>query len=84
MDAFDFEELVADMLNISDEQREDDSIMEQKFYDVFGIEMEQGFTLARKLLEHTPQVKAGLSGKAYHAFVSKSQPVMLMKIEASK
>jgi len=81
---FDFEELIADMLNISDEAREDDSYIESVFYETFEIEMEQGFELARRLLAHTPTVKAGLSGKEYHAFVSKKAPVMLMKIEAAK
>jgi hypothetical protein len=84
MDTFDFEELVAEMLDISDEQREDDSVMEDKFYETFGIEMEQGFDFARKLIAHTPKVQAGLSGKEYHAFVSRKSPCMLMKIEASK
>jgi len=84
MDMFDFEELIAEMLNISDKQREDDSVLEQAFYDKFYIEMELGFEFARKLLEHTPQVTAGLSGTKYHAFVSKKSPVMLMKIEAAK
>lgn len=82
MNEFDFEELLADMLGIRDEQREDNSFLEQQFYDVFGIEFEQGFGLAKRLLEHTVPVKAGLSGKSYHAFVSKTGPFMLMKIEA--
>ncbi len=82
MDDFDFEELVADMLGISDKEREDDALIEQKFYDAFDMDMEHGFLLTKKLIEHTPKVKAGLSGKTYHAFVSKSEPVMLMKIEA--
>jgi len=84
MDMFDFEELIAEMLNISDEQREDDAVLEQMFYEKFDIDMEYGFELARKLLEHTPQVTAGLSGTNYHAFISKKAPVMLMKIEAAK
>lgn len=84
MDMFDFEDLIAEMLNVSDEQRDDDSFLEQAFYDKFDIEMELGFKLARKLLEYTPQVTAGLSGTQYHAFVSKKSPVMLMKIEAEK
>ncbi|MDF1678925.1 MAG: hypothetical protein P1U32_09570 [Legionellaceae bacterium] len=84
MDMFDFEELIAEMLNISNEQREDDSVLEQTFYENFDMDMEQGFEFARKLLEHTPQVTAGLSGTKYHAFVSKKSPVMLMKIEAAK
>ena len=84
MDMFDFEELIAEMLNISDEQREDDSALEQAFYEKFDIDMEQGFAFARKLLEHTVAVTAGFSGDSYHAFISKKAPVMLMKIKAAK
>lgn len=82
MDEFDFEELIADMFNISDEERENESFIENKLYEEFGIEFENAYKFTRKLLAHTPQVKAGLSGKTYHAFVSKKHPVMLMKIEA--
>ena len=82
MDLFDFEELVAEMLNISDEQREDDSLLEDKFYEEFDMDMQQGFKLAKHLLLHTPQVAAGLSGKSFHAFISRKAPVMLMKVDA--
>jgi len=82
MEIFEFEELIADMLNISDEQREDDGFLEQEFHEKFDIELEQGFYLARKLLEHTPTIAGALSGGSYHAFVSKTQPVMLMKLKA--
>jgi hypothetical protein len=82
MSEFDFEELVADMLGITDEQRENDGFLEDAFYLEFEIELEQGYELAKALIMHTPKVQAGLSGKTYHAFVSKSQPVMLMKVEA--
>lgn len=83
MDEFDFEELVADMLGITDEQRGDDSFIELEFYERFEIDMEQGYKLAKALLPHVPKVKAGLSGKEYHAFVSKTDPIMLMKVEAA-
>ena len=83
MDSFDFEELVADMLGITDDQRdEDDDLLEREFYDRFDMEMEQAYKLARHLIMHTPTVEAGLSGKRYHAFVSRSGPFMLMKCEA--
>ena len=82
MDIFDFEELVADMLDITDEQREDDLFLENKFYDKFEIDLETAYKLAKWLLPHTPTVQAGLSGKSYHAFVSKTHPVMLMKMES--
>lgn len=82
MNEFDFEELIADMLEVSDEHREDYDYMENLFYDKFDMDIDQGYKLAKALLRHTPKVQAGLSGKAYHAFVSKTEPVMLMKIEA--
>ena len=82
MSTFDFEELVAEMLNLTDEQREDCSAVEDAFYEKFDIDMEQGYELTKALLPHTPKVEAGLSGKTYHAFVSKGMPVMLMKMEA--
>ena len=83
MDMFDFEELVSDMLDITDDQREDDSFLELKFYEEFGIELEQGLKLAERLLPHTPIVRGGLVKKPYHAFVSKSRQFMIMKIEAT-
>ena len=82
MDAFDFEELIANMLGVREEHREDDSYLENLFYENFEIDMEQGFKLAKALLLHTPKVQAGVSGKEFHAFVAKDEPVMLMKIEA--
>lgn len=82
MDIFDFEELVAEMLSISDEQREDSTLIEQKFYETFDVGLEQGFELAKKLIEHTVSIPAGLSGTNYHAFISKKAPIMLMKVKA--
>lgn len=82
MSTFDFEELASEMLNLTDEQLEDYSAIEVAFYERFGIDMEQGYELTKALLPHTPKVQAGLSGKTYHAFVSKDMPAMLMKIEA--
>ena len=82
MDMFDFEELVAEMLDITDAQREDDDYLEIKFYEKFEIEMESAFELTKSLLMHTPPVSAGLSGKSFHAFISRKSPVMLMKADA--
>jgi len=79
MDIFDFEELVAEMLDITDDEREDDDYLGQQFYDEFEIELECGYELAKRLLNHTTPVKMGLSGEMYHAFVSKKRPVALMK-----
>ena len=82
MDEFSFEELIADMLDITDEQREDGDVIFDKFYERFGFDIEQGFNFAKALLPHTPKVQAGLSGKVFHAFVSKSTPAMLMRLES--
>jgi hypothetical protein len=83
MDIFDFEELTADMLNVTDRQREDDDYLPDKFYDKFDIEFDLAFQFAQHLILHTVPVEAGLSGKKYHAFVSKKAPCMLMKTEAN-
>jgi hypothetical protein len=83
MDMLDFEELAADMLDVTDEQREDDSFLIDKFEQTFEISFDDGYKLTKALLAHTPQVQAGLTGKVYHAFVSKNAPVMLIKAEAN-
>jgi hypothetical protein len=79
---FDFEELMADILGISDEQREDTEAVSDAIYEKFGIHTEEAFNLTLALLQRTPKVKAGFSGKLYHAFVNKDDDVMLMKVEA--
>lgn len=79
---FDFEELMADILGISDEQREDPEAVPDAIYEKFGIHTEEAFNLTLALLQRTPKVKEGLTGKLYHAFVDKEDTVMLMKIEA--
>ena len=85
MDVFDFEELLADMFDITDEQRDENpDLIEERFCEEFDTSLESGFKLATALLKHTPPVQAGLSEKQYHAFVSKSQPVMLMKAEVNE
>ena len=83
MDMFDFEELAAEMLDVTDDQREDDDYLPQRFYDKYGIEFDAGYKLTKDLLLHTLQVEAGLSGKKYHAFVSRKGPVMLMRREVN-
>jgi len=82
MDIFDFEELTAEMLGVTDEQREDDDFLPNKFYCEFDIDFETAFEFAQALLLHTVPVEAGLSGKKYHAFISRQHPAMLMKREA--
>ena len=84
MDMFDFEELLADMFDITDGQRDDnDQVVEDTLYSKYEMGMEEAFGFSKALLLHVPPVEAGLSGKSYHAFVSKSGPFMLMKTEAS-
>ena len=83
MDSFDFEELVAEILGISDDQRENDDYLPDKFFDKFEIDLDQGFNLAGHLIMHTIPVEAGISGKSYHAFVSRENPFMLMKVETT-
>jgi len=82
MDIFDWEELTAEMLNVTDDERENDDFLPRKFYDKFGIEFDLGFELAQNLILHTVPLEAGLSKNKYHAFVSRRHPVMLMKLEA--
>lgn len=80
---FEFEELIADMLDISDEERnKDESIVEERFVEKFGIDFCDAKQFADALLRHTAPVKAGLSGEMFHAFVGKTQPVMLMRCKA--
>jgi len=81
MDIFDFEELTAEMLGVTDEQREDDDLLPVKFYEEFGIEFDVAYNLTKVLLLHTVPVEAGLSKKKFYAFVSRKAPVMLMKTE---
>ena len=81
MDIFDFEELTSEMLNVTDEQREDDDFLPNKFYEKFDIDFELAYEFAQALLLHTIPVQAGLSKKQFHAFVSRKSPVMLMKTE---
>ena len=84
MDEFEFEELMAEVLDVSDAMREDVSYLEDMFGERFGISMEAGFELAKALLPHTVPVEAGISGTVYHAFVSRKGPWMLMKVEATR
>ena len=75
---FDYEELMADMLGVSDEEREK---LEAVFYEKYELDMDAVYPIVVDLLKHTPKVQAGLSRKTFHAFVSKSAPVMLMRLE---
>jgi len=79
----DFEELMAEVLGLTDDQLEDSSSLADTLEDIFGINIDMAYKFTKALLLHTPIVQAGLTGKQYHAFVSKSGPVMLMKQEAN-
>ena len=81
---FEFEELMSEILGITDEQREDDIFLEDRIYEEFGICMRQALDLTLKLIRHCPIVKAGLTGTEYRAFVSRKDPVILMKIKESE
>ena len=82
MDIFDFEELAAEILDVTDEQREDDDFLPTEFYKKFGIDFDTAYVFAQSLLPHTQIVNSGLQGKQYHAFLSKNGPFTLMKSEA--
>lgn len=85
MDIGDFEELVADMFGVSDEEVDaNGDILEQKFQEEFDITMEEGFKLAARLIKHTPTVTAGLSGEQFNAFISKDKSIMLMKVKTKQ
>lgn len=79
---FEFEELMADMLGVSDEDRDDPEAVPDAVLERFGIDMEEAYKFAAALLERTPVVTAGLTQKQYHAFVDKDHQAMLMKVEA--
>ena len=81
MNIFDFEELVAEILDITDEQREDDDYLPSRFEEHFQMDFEAGYKLAKTLLLHTPRVQAALTGKEFNAFLSRKGPYMLMKQE---
>jgi hypothetical protein len=81
MDIFDFEELVAEILDITDEQREDDDYLPSRFEEHFEMDFEAGYKLAKALLLHTTKVQGGLSGTEFNAFISRKGPYMLMKQE---
>lgn len=83
MDILSFEDLTAEMLNLTDDEREELGLLTDRFEQKFGIDFDLAFQFAKALIDHTPIATAGLSEKRYHAFVSKTMPVMLMKKEAA-
>jgi len=83
MEEFDFEELIADMLGITDEQRNDGDCIREIFYDKFELDYYNAYYFVKSLLPHAPVVQAGVNKELFHAFVAKDEPVMLMKMKAS-
>ncbi len=78
-DIFEFEELIADMLGVSDDDRnENEQVVEEAFFDEFEIEFDSAYKLACRLLPHTPTIETSLTKTIVHAFVSKDQTTMLM------
>ena len=74
MNMLELEELGLAVLQLDESQADDlDELMFEKFEVSFG----QFCSIAHVLLDFTPLVQAGLSGKTYHAFVSDG--VMIIK-----
>jgi len=77
-----FENLIADMFEITKFQRiNNPNLVQKTFYDTFEIDFDKGFELAKALLFHTPTT-GGSFGTQFHAFLSKTEPVMLVKVKA--
>jgi len=83
MEDFDFEELISDMLGITDEQRNDGDCVVNAFHKRFGIDYDAAYIFVKALLPHAPIVQAGVNKELFHAFVAKDEPIMLMKMKAS-
>ena len=76
---FEFQELMADILGISDEDREEgDFIIAETFESKYGMDFEDGFAFAQELLQRTVPIKAALGGQ-FHAFMNKKGDTMLMR-----
>lgn len=84
MSYWDTQELACAILGLNyddlvDEGRENE--IDEALYEKFEISMEQFENIVEALLPFTPVVKAGLSGKMYHAFVNEKEGLMLVKKE---
>ena len=80
-DIFDFEELMSDILGVTDEQREDDDFIRDAFAEKFEFEFEQGYELVLHLISKTPVWEGALTKKQYQGFVDPKKGVVLMKQE---
>ncbi|MCR5037909.1 MAG: hypothetical protein K6A94_01030 [Bacteroidales bacterium] len=81
---YELQELACAILGLNcdeliNEDRENE--IDESLYDKFEISMEQFENIVAALLPFTPVVKAGLSGKKYHAFVNEKEGLMLVKKE---
>ena len=81
---WDTQELACAILGLNyddlvDEGRENE--IEEALYEKLEINMEQFCNIVEALLPFTPTVKAGLSGKIYHAFVNEKEGLMIVKLE---
>ncbi len=83
MDEFSFEELLAEMLGITDEQREDDCYIENMLYEKFNLDFDDAYKFAKELILYTPPIKAGAEKNNYHAFISRKHPMTHMRILVS-
>lgn len=52
MGIFEFEDLAAEMIGITDEQREDDDFLCDEFYKKFGIDFDTAFEFAKALISN--------------------------------
>lgn len=77
LDEFEFEELVADMLDISDQDREDDSYVDNAFFDKYEMDFHCAMLFVSDLMRHIPPI-----GKTQvHALVDKHHKFILIKRE---
>lgn len=76
-----FLDLLADMFDISDDERikTNDGITHHVIHKEMGIDFEQAYFFTLKLLNHVPTVEDESNGKKYKGFVSKKESTILMK-----
>lgn len=81
---WDIEELAYRAMGKTNEQAEaaiNDGDIDQAIFDKYEISFEQYCEVVKDLLPFTPAVKAGLSGKAFHAFVDAERQCAIVKID---
>ena len=80
MDILGFENLMSEIMGVSDEQRAECDFVQDAFLEKFNIDFDLGYELAKKLILHTVPVDAACS--TYHCFLSRKDKSVLMFIEA--